>query len=327
MRSMDYGRNSIRVFSLLGQRGTLGTVLKELAADDDKIIALSADLTRTSGLEKYAVAYPDRMYNVGIAEENAVGMAAGLADQGYIPFVTTFANFAALRSNEFVRHFMSYMNCNVKLVGFGSGFAMEFFGNTHYGVEDISVLRSMPNLTIFSPADGLEVAKIVEYAAGYTGPMYIRLSGKMNSPMVHKTDFDFIPGKMINLTQGEDVVIYATGTMVSVAMKVGKILGEAGITASIYDVHTIKPFDEETVKANKDQKLIVTVEEHCKTGGLGSAVAETLSNECSHGRLLRLGTGETYEAAGNYDYMLQVHGLTPEGVSQSIIKRIGGIKK
>ncbi len=137
---IDYVKNN-RVYSLLGQRGTFGTVLKELAAENEKIIALSADLTRTSGLEQFAAAYPDRLYNVGIAEENAVGMAAGLADQGYIPFVSTFANFATLRANEFMRHFMAYMNCNVKIVGLGSGFAMELFGNTHYGLEDISTIR------------------------------------------------------------------------------------------------------------------------------------------------------------------------------------------
>ena len=323
---MDYTKN-IRVFSLLGQRGTFGTVLKELAVENDKIIALSADLTRTSGLEKFASAYPDRMYNVGIAEENAVGMAAGLADQGYIPYVTTFANFAALRANEFVRHFMAYMQCNVKLVGFGSGFAMELFGNTHYGLEDISVLRSMPNLTIFSPADGLEVAKIVNYASKTKGPMYIRLSGKMNSPMVHKKDFDFEPGKMVRLVDGDDVVIYSTGTMVDAAMKAAKKLEEQGVNAAVYDVHTIKPFDAEIVFKNKDAPLIVSVEEHCTTGGLGSAVAEVLSGQTSHGRLVRMGTGDRYEKAGNFDYMLQVHNLTPEGISNRILKELEGERK
>lgn len=322
---MDYIKNN-RVFSLLGQRGTFGTVLKELAAENDKIIALSADLTRTSGLEQFASAFPDRIYNVGIAEENAVGMAAGLADQGYIPFVTTFANFAALRANEFVRHFMAYMNCNVKLVGFGSGFAMELFGNTHYGVEDIAVLRSMPNVTIFSPADGLEVAKIVEYASKTEGPMYIRLSGKMNYPVVHKADFEFQPGKMVKVVDGasDEAVIFATGSMVNIAVRAAKKLSENGIGVSVYDVHTVKPFDEETVLANKDKSLLLTLEEHCTIGGIGSAVAEVLSTQTRHGKLIRLGTGSRYEPAGNYDYMLQVHGLTPDNIEATIQNEIGG---
>ena len=308
-----------RVYSLLGQRGTFGTVLKELAAQNDRIVALSADLTRTSGLEPFAAVYPERLYNVGIAEENAVGMAAGLADQGFIPFVSTFANFAALRANEFVRHFMAYMQCNVKLVGLGSGFAMELFGTTHYGLEDIAVLRSMPNLMIFSPADGFEVAKITEYAASHDGPMYIRLSGRMNAPMIHRADFDFVPGKMLPLADGDDAVIYATGSMVHAALQARKLLAAAGICAAVYDVPTIKPFDAGTVLANADRRVLVCVEEHCRTGGLGTAVAEVLSGLPAHGRLLRLGTGDRYEAAGTYAYMLQKHGLTPEGIADAVV--------
>lgn len=323
---MEYIRNN-RFFSLLGQRGTFGTVLKELAANNDKIIALSADLTRTSGLEQFSAAYPERLLNVGIAEENAVGMAAGLADQGYIPFVSTFANFATLRANEFVRHFLAYMNCNVKIIGLGSGFAMELFGNTHYAVEDISTIRSMPNIMIFSPADGLEVAKVVEYAASNPGPMYIRLSGKMNNPIVHKQDFVFIPGKAQLMAEGEDVVIFATGSMVNGALEARKRLEKFGIMPKVYDVHTIKPFDEETVLNNKDAKLIVSVEEHCITGGLGSAIAEVLSNQSHHGRLLRLGTKNHYEAAGNYNYMLQVHGINEDGIVNAIKNEIKGERK
>ncbi len=320
---MDHFKN-IRVYSLLGQRGTFGTVLKDLAEDNKNIIALSADLTRTSGLEQFAATYPDRLYNVGIAEENAVGMAAGLADQGFIPFVSTFANFATLRANEFVRHFMAYMKCNVKLVGLGSGFAMELFGNTHYGLEDISTIRSMPNLSIFSPADGLEVAKIVEYASKTDGPMYIRLSGKMNNPMVHKSDFEFVPGNAYQLAEGDDVAIFATGSMVNAALKAKKKLDEQGVSASIYDIHTIKPFDSGCVLKEKDKKLIVSVEEHSVIGGLGSAISEVLAEETSHGRLIRLGTRDKYKAAGNYDYMLKVHGLTPDCIAETIVKRIKG---
>lgn len=320
---MDHIKNN-RLYSLLGQRGTFGTVLKDLAAENKRIIALSADLTRTSGLEQFATAYPDRLYNVGIAEENAVGMAAGLADQGYIPFVSTFANFATLRANEFVRHFMAYMKCNVKLIGLGSGFAMELFGNTHYGLEDVSTIRSMPNLMIFSPADGLEVAKIVEYASQNEGSMYIRLSGKMNNPMVHKKDFEFVPGKALQLAEGNDVVIYATGSMVNAALKARKKLEENGTSVAIYDVHTIKPFDRDCVIKEKDKRLIVTVEEHSIVGGLGSAVSEVLAEQTSHGQLMRLGTGNKYEAAGNYEYMLQVHGLTPDGIAEKIINKLKG---
>ena len=318
---MDHLKNN-RVYSLLGQRGTFGIVLKELAEENEKIIALTADLTRTSGLEQFAAAYPARLYNVGIAEENAVGMAAGLSDQGYIPFVSTFANFATLRANEFVRHFMAYMKCNVKLVGLSSGFAMELFGNTHYGLEDISTIRSMPNLSICSPADGLEVAKIVEYASRTIGPMYIRLSGKMNNPIVHKSDFEFIPGKAFQIAEGDDIAIFATGSMVNASVKARKILEKNGISASIYDIHTIKPFDVNCVLKEKDKQILVSVEEHSVIGGLGSTISEILAGEAVHGRLIRLGTGDKYEAAGNYDYMLKIHGLNPEGIVETIVRKL-----
>ena len=322
---MNHIKNN-RLYSLLGQRGTFGKVLKELAEDNERIIAISADLTRTSGLEQFAAEYPKQFYNVGIAEENAVGMAGGLADQGYIPFVFTFANFATLRANEFVRHFMAYMNCNIKLVGFGSGFAMELFGNTHYGLEDISTIRSMPNIMILSPADGVEVAKMVEYAAQNERPMYIRLSGQMNNPMIHKKDFDFIPGKAVQLTEGNDIVIYTTGSMVVTGLKVEQLLEEKGIGASIYDVHTIKPFDQECVAKEKRKKLIVTIEEHSIVGGLGSVVSEVLAEQGCHGPLIRFGTGDKYESAGTYDYMLMVHGLTPDIIAEKIINKIKGDK-
>lgn len=318
---MDYSK-SIRVFSLLGQRGTFGKVLKEMASENERIIALSADLTRTSGLEQFSASFPDRMFNVGIAEENAVGMAAGLADQGFIPFVTTFANFATLRANEFVRHFMAYMKCNVKLVGLGSGFAMELFGNTHYGLEDISVIRSMPNITILSPSDGLEVAKCVEFAANTVGPMYIRLSGKMNNPIVHRHDFDFIPGKAVKMKDGSDVAILATGSMVFHCIKAAELLEARGIHVTVLDFHTIKPFDTNAVLSLKDYPLIVSVEEHCSIGGLGSAVAEVLASQNKHGRLIRIGTGDSYMAAGNYDYMLQIHGLTIDAIVGKIIDEL-----
>ena len=185
---VDIDRITIRTWSMLGMRGTLGDSLVKLAADNDKIFGLTSDLCKTSGMDKFSSIYPDRFINVGIAEQNMVGIAAGLADSGYIPFATTFANFAVLRANESVRHFMAYMKCNVKLIGFGAGFAMELFGNTHYGLEDVSVLRSFPNITILQPSDGLSVYKCIELASELLGPVYIRLTGKMNLPIIYKND-------------------------------------------------------------------------------------------------------------------------------------------
>lgn len=314
---MDYVKNN-RMLGLLGQRGTFGTVLGELAEHNDRIVALSADLARVSGLDKFIKKYPDRYINVGIAEENAIGMAAGIADAGKIPFVTTFSNFAVMRANEFVRHFMSYMNCNVKLVGLGSGFAMELFGTTHYGLEDIAVLRSLPGITIFSPSDCMETAKCVEAAVTIEGPVYLRLTGMMNNPIVHKVDYSFVPGQAVIEKEGLDVAVFATGSMVSVALKAAEELEDEKISVKVINVHTIKPIDRECILTNRDKKLMISIEEHAQIGGLGTAIAEVLMDEGYNGKLIRIGTSDSYKKAGTYEYMLEQHGLTVSNLVYTI---------
>lgn len=318
---MDYVKNN-RMLSLLGQRGTFGTVLNELAKDDERIVAMSADLARVSGFEKFIKNYPERYINVGIAEENAVGMAAGIADIGKIPFVTTFSNFAALRANEFVRHFMAYMNCNVKLVGLSSGFAMELFGTTHYGLEDMAVLRCMPDVIILSPCDCMEVAKCVEASIAIDGPVYLRLSGKMNQPIVHKADYEFKVGQAITEKEGSDCVVFATGSMVSVALKAAKELENENVSVKVVNIHTIKPIDRECILANRDKKCMFSMEEHSRIGGLGTAISEVLSEEGYQGRLIRMGTSDEYKKAGTYEYMLEQHGLTVSNLISTIKNNI-----
>ena len=314
-------KNNARLYSLLGQRGTFGTKLNEMADDNESIIAITSDLTRTSGLERFSENHSDRFYNVGIAEQNSIGFASGLADNGCIPFVTTFANFSALRSNEFIRHFMAYMKCNVKLVGLGSGFAMELFGNTHYGTEDIGAIRSFPNIEILSPCDGIEVSKCVEYCAETKSPVYLRLSGKANNPIVNKDpEYDFKPGKAITIEDGTDIIIYATGSMVFYALKVSKEINEKGISTGVVNVHTIKPIDSCLIKKNCNAKLIVSVEEHSVIGGLGTAISEVLSLQKTHPPLLRIGVKDRYTKAGRYEYMLAQNGLDVPTMVETIIE-------
>ena len=314
---MDYVKNN-RLLSMLGQKGTFGTVIYNMAQENENIMAVSADLIKTSGLERFSEKYPERCINVGIAEQNAIGFAAGLADVGKIPFVTTFSTFATMRANEFVRHFMAYMKCNVKLVGLGSGFAMELFGNTHYGLEDIAVMRSFPNITILSPSDCLELAKCVEYSVEKDGPVYIRLSGRMNQPIVNRGEYGFAVGQAVELRDGLDVIIYATGSMVYKALKVADQLDEEGISVKVANIHTIKPLDTDYIKKNKDYSVILTVEEHSLIGGLGSAISEILSVECQHGKTVRMGSYDGYKKAGKYDYMLEQHGLTVENIKRTV---------
>lgn len=316
---MEIKKLDVRTWSMLGQRGTFGNALERLGEEYEDIIALSADLCNTSGLDRFAAKFPERFLNVGIAEQNLVGVAAGIADTGKIPFATTFANFASLRACEMVRHFMGYMQCNVKLVGFGAGFAMEYFGNTHYGIEDIAAICAIPNIIILSPADGMEVVKCVEAAIQHEGPVYLRLAGVINHPIVYRDNFDFKIGKAVELVEGKDTALIATGTMVSTALEVSKALRENGISCRVIDMHTVKPLDVDTVKKCLETRLIVTIEEHSVRGGLGSAVAEALAEE-SNKALLRLGvTG--YIKAGEYSYMLEQHELTVEKITQKIIKK------
>jgi transketolase len=309
---------SIRTWSMLGQRGSFGAALTECAGENPAIVALTADLCNTSGLDRFQEAYPERLFNVGIAEQNLVGVAAGLADSGYVPFATTFANFATLRACEWVRHFMGYMQCNVKLVGFGAGFAMEQFGNTHYGIEDVAAIRAIPNIRIFSPADGLEVVKCVVAAANEAQPAYIRLTGRMNNPIVHRKDFEFVPGKMIALRDGGDVGVFATGNMVHLALGACEALDEAGIRCALYDVHTISPLDETVMECCRGKKLAVSVEEHSVVGGLGSAIAERISESAASAPLLRLGIAQGYRPAGDYEYMLERNRLTKTMIAEDI---------
>jgi transketolase len=310
------------MMSMLGQRGTFGITLDKLAGENDRIFALSADLRNTSGLDRFAANYPDRFVNVGIAEQNLVGVAAGLADSGYNVFASTFANFAAMRACEFVRHFMGYMHSPVNLVGFAAGFAMEFFGNTHYGIEDISALRAISNLTILSPADGLETAKAVTALSDYGKPAYLRLTGGANMPVVNRNDYDFKIGKAITLRDGGEVVLVSCGSMVANALEAAKILEEEKISCSVVNMHTIKPLDTDALDGLFDRELIVSVEEHSITGGLGGAIAEHISVKKNAPALLRLGVPQGYKKAGGYGYMLEQNRLSPRRIADAVIFRL-----
>lgn len=316
---MEYTKTEIRTLSMLGSRGTFGTALTEIAYNNSKIVALSADLCNTSGLDRFKNEFPDRFTNVGIAEQNLVGVAAGLADTGMIPFATTFANFATLRACEFVRHFMGYMNSNVKLVGLAGGFGMELFGNTHYGVEDIAAIRSMPNITILSPADGVEIVKCVEAAAKLQGPVYLRLTGVMNAPIVYKENFDFSVGKAVIHNIEGDIALVATGTVLKNALDAAKSLEKDGKQVAVIDMHTIKPLDTEVLDAMMNKKFVVTIEEHSRNGGLGTSVAEYYSEvKGNTPKVIRLGTKDVYTKAGSYNYKIKEMGLDADSIEAKV---------
>lgn len=315
----EINRISARSCSMLGQRGSIfGQAVLDAAKEDEKFVLLTADLATLSGMTRYIEQYPNQFYNVGIAEQNMIGISAGLAAEGYHPCATTYATFITMRSCEQIRHFCGYMKEKIIVVGSGAGLSQGFAGNTHYTIEDLAVMRSIPNVTILSPADAASAVKQFELARKAENAVYIRLTGNLNCPMVYKEETNFEIGKAKILTDGSDVVIYAVGTMVNSALKAAKVLAEKGITATVYDMFTVKPIDHDAVKTAMNYKLAVTIEEHSKMGGLGAAVAEVMTETTGMPKLLRCGIHDCFDLACDYDGLLVQNRLTPELLVEDI---------
>jgi len=324
---LEITSSNARQWSRLGSRGVFGQAILSLGETRDNLLVLSADLGNSSGLDRFKNAYPEKFINIGIAEQNMIGVAAGLAKEGYNVFTTSFAPFIAMRSSEQIRMNMGYMNLNVKAVAIGSGIAMAMLGNSHYGIEDLSVMRSIPNLTVVSPADCVEIVKTVYAASEYDGPMYIRLTGAANNPMVYKEDYDFKIGKAITLREGTDITFIANGTMVYESLEAAKALEEQGISSSVVNMHTVKPLDTAVIdKAITTSRLIVTVEEHSVIGGLGSAVAEYTSGWQNTPPQLIIGLPDYFGKAGEYRYLLEKYSLTGPQIVKRVAEKLAVLK-
>ena len=307
-----------RLWSRLGARAVLGQALLETAKERDDFYVLSADLAQSSGLVRFRSEFPDRFVNTGIAEQNLIGVAAGLAKDGTNVCATSFSPVVTMRACEQVRMNMGYMQLNVKTVGLGSGLIMAQLGNSHYGIEDGSVMRAIPGMTVVCPADGAEIVRTVEALCDFKGPAYIRLTGGPGIPVVYEEDMDFRIGKAIPVREGKDIAIIATGTMVHYGRAAAEILSEKGVDAAVIDMHTIKPLDAEAVEAQLDKKLIVTVEEASIVGGLGSAVAECIAPKKQKPPQLMLGIRDCFPHAGSYKYLLEQCRLTGEQIAEDI---------
>ncbi len=307
-----------RLWSRLGARAVFGQAILETAKERDDFYVLSADLTQSSGLVRFRGEFPDRMINTGIAEQNMIGIAAGLAKDGTNVFATSFSPFVTMRACEQVRMNMGYMQLNIKTVGLGSGLVMAQLGNSHFGLEDASVMRAIPGMTVICPADGAEIMKAVEALCDFDGPAYLRLTGGPGLPVVYEGDFDFRIGKAITVREGKDIAIFAAGTMVYCAKEAAELLAEQGIDAAVIDMHTLKPLDTEAVEARLDRKLIVTVEEATVVGGLGSAVAEYTALKKNRPPQLMIGIKDCFPHAGSYPYLLEQSGLTGGQVAAEI---------
>ena len=287
-------------------------------------MAVVADSVAIASLDRFQKLYPDKIVNVGIAEQNMIGVAAGIASEsGKSVYAFTYSAFIIARALEQVRLNLAYHQFNVKLVGNSAGFAMEMLGVSHWAVEDIAFTRVLPNMTVLSAADSLQAIKMVIAADEIDTPVYIRLSGGQNIPVVYEQDFEYQIGKAIKLKEGKDIAIIATGLMVHESLLAAELLEKRGIHCSVIDMHTIKPLDEEILdNVFSTFELIVTVEEHNVIGGLGSAVAEYKGSRKNAPRQVFIGVKDQYLKLGTQRYIWQQYGLTAEQIANKIISEI-----
>ena len=306
----------------MATREAYGKALAEIGPQNENIVVLDADLSKSTKTADFKKVCPERFINMGIAEANMTTVAAGLATCGKIPFVSTFAIFAAGRAFEQIRNSIAYPKLNVKICATHAGLTVGPDGASHQSVEDISLMRSIPNMVVINPADGVETVAAIKAVAEYNGPCYVRL-GRASVPVINDNEeYKFEIGKGVTLREGNDVAIIATGIMVDAALEAYNMLAEEGIKARIINIHTIKPIDEEIIiKAARECGSIVTAEEHSIIGGLGSAVAEVVTSNCPT-TVLRVGVKDTFGESGEPDELLQKYGLTPSDIVKAVKKAI-----
>ncbi len=302
--------------TMMATRDAYGQVLAELGAENENIVVLDADLSGSTKTSVFGKKFPERFFNMGIAEANMIGTAAGLAAAGKIPFVSTFAIFAAGRAWEQIRQSVAYPKANVKIVPTHGGITVGEDGGSHQSVEDIAIMRAIPNMTVIVPADAAETRKAIRAAAEYKGPVYIRL-GRNKVPAVFPEDLYFEIGKGSEVASGSDMTFVTTGLMTAQAVKAAELLSKEGISARVVHIATIKPLDREIIlKAAEETGAIVTAEEHSIIGGLGGAVSEFLA-ENRPTPLKRVGVRDRFGTSGKAEELIKYFGLTPEDLADS----------
>lgn len=301
----------------IATREAYGKALVQIGAENPDVVVLDADLSKSTKTIDFKKAYPDRFFDFGVAEQNMIGTAAGLAAAGKIPFCSSFAVFATGRVFDQVRQSVAYPRLNVKIGASHAGITVGEDGSSHQSIEDIALMRVLPNVTVFVPADAVEVAGAVRAAAAINGPVYIRL-GRAPVPVLHGEDFVFKPGEAVMLRDGNDATIISTGIMVAVALEAADALSREGIEVRVLDIHTIKPIDvSAVVQAARETGAVVTAEEHSIIGGLGSAVAEVLVENYPV-PLKRVGIEDSFGESGKPDELMAKYGLTSANIVLSV---------
>lgn len=302
-------------------RDAYGEALLELGKRRSDIVVLDADLSGSTKTVKFAKAFPERFFNIGIAEQDMIGTAAGFALTGKVPFASTFAVFAAGRAWDQIRMAVCYSNTNVKIVATHGGITVGEDGASHQALEDIALMRALPNMTVIVPADAIETTSVINEIVNYIGPVYVRL-GRAKVPIVMPEDYRFKFGRAYIFHIGKDVNIIAVGIMVDTALKAARTLKAAGIDTGVINMSTIKPIDEETLLLTaKSSKIIVTAEEHSIIGGLGGAVCEFLSENYPVS-VKRIGIRDAFGCSGSPKELLKLYGLTVEDIVETVKKAL-----
>jgi transketolase len=305
--------------AMMTMRESYGKTLARLGEKYKNIVVLDADISKSTCTYYFGKKFPERWFNFGVAEQNMMSVAAGLATCGKIPFVNTYAVFASMRACEQIRTMIAYPCLNVKIVASHGGIATGWDGVTHQGTEDIAIVRSIPNVTVVSPADPVATAKLVEASVRHKGPMYIRLA-RNPCPIIYRNDEKFTLGKAKVLKEGSDVTIIATGVMVFEALKAEEILRKKGVSVRVVDIHTIKPIDEEVIiDSARRTNAVLTAEDHNILGGLGGAVAEVLCRNYPV-PMEFIGLRDTFGESGSPKELFEKYGLSHKHIVRKTLK-------
>tara|TARA_B100000965_G_C19491168_1_gene713076 strand:- start:122 stop:1087 length:966 start_codon:yes stop_codon:yes gene_type:complete len=319
---MKITERDIKIWSSIGSRATFGIAALELAKVHKDLIVITSDVSTSAGLDRFRKTLPNQYIDVGIAEQNMMGIAAGLASEDFKVITTTFTPFQTARCCEQIKINLGYMENKVCMVGLASGLALGTLGYSHCSIEDIGMLRSIPNINIISPADGLETVKSIQAALTSQNSCYIRLTGVANNKIIYNKDYDFKIGKSVKLKDGNDITIFCNGAIIDECLKASDLFGEKGLSCKVINMHTIKPIDEEAILNSLNSKLIITVEEHNVIGGLSSAVSETKSKFSKSPPQIVFGVNDKYSKAGDYEYLKIKHGLNAENIVTTALKKI-----
>lgn len=292
------------------------------AEKDKNILLLSGDLG-FSFFEEFIQRFPARFFNMGVAEANMIGVAAGLALSGKLPFVYSIVPFVTMRCLEHINNDVCYQNANVKIVGVGGGFSYGEDGPTHHAITDIAIMRALPNMTVVCPGDPIEARLATIAAIENKGPMYLRL-GRSNEPVVHSKQPDFQIGKAIELRKGRDVALISTGNMLHSCLLAAEQLLQKGIECRLLSMHTVKPIDKAAILgAAAETKAVFSVEEHSSIGGLGSAISEVLAEEKTNALFKKIALPDCFASVvGSQNYLRKIHGLSVESITETVLKTV-----